>query len=301
MGVAPSTPVIRKKEKADDHHNIAIQDWDDEDSNPQSNFVPMHPYFTTQKRIEHREFSAEKKNRYENSPCIEEMLQIRASHLRKKAREEAMEAEKAKKRAEQAAKMKELEDAIRTGKLEELDLDLDADEDGDAVRDIDDADPESEEFRAIALFMKEKKLTTTRNSAPLHRKLGRWRHFRHAWKPYWNAGRNFDPCTQVLPWMFIGRGSLAKDHRFLEAMGFTHIMNCTKEVSSPFLLWLTTCLISMLSQMPNHHSGKFIYQRIPIDDSENCDAGSRFKKAIEFIKRVAQAKGKVRNSGHPMK
>lgn len=48
--------------------------------------------------------------------------------------------------------------------------------------------------------------------------------------------------------------------------------------------------------MPNQHSGKFVYQRIPLDDSEECDAGAKFKKAIEFIKRAALAKGKVYNS-----
>ncbi|CAE7571602.1 unnamed protein product, partial [Symbiodinium microadriaticum] len=124
--------------------------------------------------------------------------------------------------------MKELEEAIRTGNVEHLDLDLDADENTAEV-DIDDADPDSAEFRAIALFMKEKKLTATRNSSLMHRPLGRWRRFRTAWKAYWSNGRNFDPATQVLPWLWMGRGNLARDSQFLEGMGFTHIMNCTKE------------------------------------------------------------------------
>lgn len=229
QGVAPTTPIIRKKETDVGHNNLEIQDWEEESSNPASNFVPMHPYYTTEKRVEHREYSAEKKLRYENSPCIEDMLQIRKQYLKNKEKQDALEAEKAKKRARQAAKMKELEDAIRTGKVEDLDLDLDADEE-DVVVDMDDTDPDSEEFKAIALFMKEKKLTTTRNSALMHRKLSRYRHFRVSWRAYWTNGRRFDPCTEVLPWMYIGRGNLAKDSRFLEAMGFTHIMNCTKEV-----------------------------------------------------------------------
>lgn len=200
-GVVYSTPVIRKKEYIPEHHNLRIEDWEDENSNPAATVVKMNPFATTQKRIEHREFSAEKKLRYNNSPCIEEMMEIRTVHLRNKEKEERREAEKQKKREEQERKMKELEEAIRTGKVEDLDLDLEGD-DEDEAKDIDDSDPDSEEFRAIALFMKEKKLTQTRNSALMHRKLSRWRRFRFSWKvcPLVPPSSDFQPAmsTHVL-------------------------------------------------------------------------------------------------------
>ena len=234
-GVAPSTPLIKKKQSMDTG-NVALylQDIDDDDMNTHNpaagGKVQMHPFHTTQKRIEHREFSAEKKLRYENAPCIEEMMEIRKHHLKNLAKEQELEAAKEKKRQQQEAKMKELAEAIRTGNVENLDLDLDADEDNaEAIGD--DEDPDSAEFRAIALFMKEKKLVTTRHSSQFHRPTTKWRRFRIAYKAYWSNGNHYDPATQVLPWLWIGRGSVAKDCALLESMGFTHIMNCTKEVS----------------------------------------------------------------------
>lgn len=229
-------PVIRKKV-----NNIVLEDfqWDEKviDTTP----VPMDPYRTTKRRTVKQELSTQdKKYRQEHSPCIVDMLKMREIYLKQKAEEEKKEAARLKRRNLQMEQMKKLEDALKSGTIDSLEFDLGEDayaemSDGEN----DDPDEEDEEFKKMALFMKERRIVRQMQSHLMYIPLSNWRIFKYAFDAAFLAGKRFEPFTEILPWLYIGRGSVAKEERFFKALGFTHIMNCTREVITLILIFIT--------------------------------------------------------------
>lgn len=176
----------------------------------------------------------------------------------------------------QEEKMLALKQAMETGDTSVMDKEEENEEDlllkgADGIE-LDEAD--IAELKRMQLEIKEKKFTTKRNSAASHHPINR---IRRVWQSAWLAsgwGYSNNPFDQVLPWMFVGRGFLAKNVNFLEKHGFTHILNLTTDI-------------------PNSHPSKFVYKRIPIDDKDTEDASLHFRTIIDFIRRVALCRGKI--------
>jgi hypothetical protein len=231
IGVKPAQP-IKKREREDYHDKL---DWSEEEVGVSSGDPPMDPFRTTKKRVEKKEFSTlEKKYRTENLPCIEEMLKIRLIMLQQRAAEEKRLKEKERRRQLLLEQMNKLSEAIKNGNVEGVELEMGEDQNVEMPLDMDD-DAENAEFQRMALYLKEQRITRQMQSFLMHIPLTRYKRFKFAIDAAYFGGRRYEPFTQVLPWLYLGRGSVAKEQRFLQALGFTHVMNCTKEVS-PFAL-----------------------------------------------------------------
>lgn len=240
---------------------------EEEENAPSKSTVPFYFGHTQKKRIEKVYDSDEMKYRYENAPCIQDMLEIRSVYLKEKAREEKEKARKNRRKKELEEQQKRLDAALKSGKLDEID-DLE-----ETVEDDD--DPEDEELKMLALVIKERRICTQRQSYLVHTPLSKSAIFFKALRSKLFFPKRSQPYTYVLPWLILGRGGdITSNSNILMKLGITHIMNVTKDI-------------------PNSHPGRFVYQRIPIDDSTNVDGAAKFAKAIAFIKRVANCRGKL--------
>ena len=193
-----------------------------------------------------------------------------------KAKLLAKEAVLARKKKEQEEKMEALKKAMETGDTSVMDKE-DENEEDLLLKGIDGVELDENdlaELRKMQLEIKEKKFTSKRNTILCHHPLSKFQIWRRA--VYYASGwfYNNNPMDEILPWMFMGRGDLASNCDFLEKNSFTHILNVTTSIR-------------------NHHPSKFVYKRIPLEDSEEADAAVHFRTIIDFIRRVALCKGKI--------
>lgn len=146
----------------------------------------------------------------------------------------------------------------------------DSDEDGVGTLN----EHEKAQFREAAIQLKEQKLVRLRQSKSAYNTIPssklRW----FARKLSLGIGKREDKVTQVLPWLYIGSATEAAHQQYLLKMGITHILNVTSEIG-------------------NHYPQHFVYQRIPVKDTHDVDAFSKFPAAVKFIKRCWDVRGKL--------
>jgi len=271
--------IIEKKTivREDEVEEYKVKGYQFEENQPvgQGNGVLYFPNYTQQRRVEKTILSQETKFRFEVAPCIEDRLKMMVLYKEEEAKLMAQEAVKERKLKEAAEKVAALKKAIETGDTALMDQDED-DEDL-LLSSIDGVELDEKdilELKKMQTNIKEKKFTQQRHSVLRHQPISRlrrmWRAFSVATSTVWTN----DPMTQVLPWMFLGRGELAKNSQFLLKNGFTHILNVTTEI-------------------PNYYPGKFVYKRIPIEDTINEDASKHFRTIVDFIRRAATSRGKI--------
>jgi hypothetical protein len=233
-------PVIKKRT-----NNLTLEDYNYEESSDSSaGKLVMDPYQTTKRTVISIERSQnELKYRNETSPCVVEMLKIRESLLREKAEEEQKELRRLKRKRQQQEQLLKLETAIKENKLDSFEFDLEEDRntemnDGESSSSGPEGmTEEEEEFKKMALFMKERRIIRQMQSNLMHLPLSRYRIFKYSIDASLFGGKRYGPFTEILPWLYIGRGSIAKEERFFNSLGFTHVMNCTREVDDLLPPW----------------------------------------------------------------
>jgi hypothetical protein len=214
------------------NNNLTLEEfhWDDHSKEDNGKII-MDPYQTTVRRQVNIERSKlEKKYRQETSPCIVEMLQMREVLLKQKAMEEQKELRKQQRKKLLKEQLLKLETAMKEGNLENFEFDLGEDTNAEMNDGGSSLTEEEEEFQKAALFMKERRIVRHTQSNLMHIPLSNYRIFKRSFNAAWFGGKRFGPFTEILPWLYIGRGNIAKEERFFQALGFTHVMNCTREV-----------------------------------------------------------------------
>jgi hypothetical protein len=226
-------PVIQKRT-----NNLTLEEFHYEpESSDSSGKLVMDPYRTTKRTIISTERSQnELKYRNETSPCVVEMLKIRTALLKEKAEEEQKEIRRLKRKRQQQEQLLKLETAIKNNQLDTFEFESDEDRntemnDGESTGGPEGMTEEEEEFKKMALFMKERRIIRQMQSNLMHLPLSKWRRFKYSFDAAFFGGKRYGPFTEILPWLYIGRGSIAKEERFFNSLGFTHVMNCTREVS----------------------------------------------------------------------
>lgn len=274
--VVEKKTILRNPEEEEEEERQRTFQFAEDQPPGQGSAVQYFPDYTQQRRKERTIVSSELKHRTDVAPCIEDRLKLMKKYEEEKAKMLEREAVMARKKKEQEEKLAALQKALETGDTSLIDNDEDDDEDKlmDQVGDVELDEEDIAELKRMALDMKEKKITSQRNSVLVHRPMRKikriWRAFRLSTGTSW---KNND-CDQVLPWMYLGRADVAKNCQYLMKHNFTHILNVSKEI-------------------PNYHKGKFIYKRIPIIDSIHEDVACHFRTIIDFIRRVASCKGKL--------
>jgi hypothetical protein len=217
------------------HNNLTLEEfnWDENNNKDTEGKLIMDPYQTTVRRQVHIEKSKlEKKYRQETSPCIVEMLQMREILLKQKAAEEEKELRKQQRKNLLKEQLLKLETAMKEGNLDTFEFDLGEDMNAEMNDGGQTMTEEEEEFQKAALFMKERRIVRHTQSNLMHIPLSNYRIFKRSFSAAWFGGKRFGPFTEILPWLYLGRGSVAKEDRFFQALGFTHVMNCTREVNA---------------------------------------------------------------------
>jgi hypothetical protein len=128
------------------------------------------------------------------------------------------------------------------------------------------------------LGIKEKKLVMTRKTEIFHQNLtsGEKRSiYLKLFLGFSVNKENNKTTTYLTPWLIIGRKEVSQNLPLLIKMNITHILNVTADVNNAF---------------PKH----FLYEKIPIRDSEEEDIAKYFTKMIAFVKRCEMCEGRVR-------
>lgn len=124
---------------------------------------------------------------------------------------------------------------------------------------------DDEEFAILVMEMKETKLIKQRNPWRSHKEVSMYDRMKLALKFSMGMMTDKDPdLSEILPWMYLGTGSLAKKNHELSKHSFTHILNCTDDVD-------------------NFHEDQFVYKRLNIVDSEDADYGVIYILALLFL------------------
>jgi hypothetical protein len=226
-------PTRKNREKYGAENNeIKNQEieWIDEDEKiPSSTPPPFNPYKTQVRRVEKRIITSESKVRKENSPCIQDLLQMRTVMLK----ENEIEQKRNQRRQKQNAIISKLEDTLgRGGIVDELDV---IEDETEEMVDYDDDNQLNAEFKERSIYIKERKYVAGRCTARLHQPMSKFQIYRRAIRVYWTLSSTRDkPVSQILPWMFLGSKTHAANLRYLLDNGFTHILNVTQEVSDLF-------------------------------------------------------------------
>lgn len=214
-------------------------EWIDEDENiPSSSPPPFNPYKTQRKRIEKRIITNERKIRQENSPCLQDLLQLRTVLIK----ENEIEKKRTTLRMKQNEIISRLEDSLGKGGLgDELEL---IEDETEMVADLYEDENENQlnaEFKERSIFIKERRYVAGRCAARLHQPMSKFQIYRLATRVYWTLSSTRDkPVSQILPWMFLGSKTTAANLNYLLDNGFTHILNVTQEVNEPlFSSYLT--------------------------------------------------------------
>ena len=77
---------------------------------------------------------------------------------------------------------------------------------------------------------------------------------------------------EILPFLYLGSAYHAARRDMLDALGITALLNVS-------------------SDCPNHFEGHYQYKCIPVEDNHKADISSWFMEAIEYIGRLALARG----------
>jgi hypothetical protein len=203
---------------------------------PSKEDVPFYHGYTQNRRVEATVYSSEAEYRSENYPSINEMLDMRRKYLKKRDKELKEQAKKEQKRKELEEEQRKLKEKLQKGKIDENESEL-----KETIEDDD--DPEDEEFKMMALIMKEKKLVNQRMSYLAHHPIPDKEIFKIAIKIKLFNGKMTESYTKVLPWMFCGNGDNASNSNFLMSLGITHILNVTKHVSTVTLYTYILCIV----------------------------------------------------------
>jgi hypothetical protein len=221
-------PTKRNKEKYGTEKKNEQIEWVDEEENiPSSTAPPYNPYMTQVRRVEKRIITMEAKVRKDNSPCIQDLLQMRTVMLK----ENEIELKRNQRRKKQNEIISKLEDTLGRGGFGLVDeVDIIEDETEEMV-DYDDDNQLNAEFKERSIFIKERKYVAGRCTARLHQPMTKFQIYRLAIRVYWTLSSTRDrPVSQILPWMFLGSKTQAANLRYLLDNGFTHILNVTEEV-----------------------------------------------------------------------
>ena len=207
---------------------------------PSSTPAPFNPYKTQIKRSEKKIISKELQIRKENSPCIEELLQMRSGLLKEKEFENNLD----KKRIKQQELISKLENMLGNGKTLEISgidnvidgevgiLDGEVKEEDEFI-DYDDENEINAEFKERSIYVKERKYVAGRGTVKYHNELSRFQIYRIATRLYWSlTSTRVKPVSYILPWMYLGSKTTAANLQYLLENGFTHILNVTQEVIS---------------------------------------------------------------------
>lgn len=182
--------------------------------------------------------SNEGKIRLENVPTINDRVEMRKADLRQKAKEQL----KKQKLAEQLRKMEEkrLKDEEEARKRAakrrffEREMNIPGIDVGPAEEDTNDSDGEDneqdEEYKLAILLSKERRLVTQRLTAKFHNRMNPIRVLAVQAQLSLKIGSTSATYSEILPWLFIGRGKVAENIHALTKIGCTHVMNVTKEV-----------------------------------------------------------------------
>lgn len=204
--------------------------------------VQFDPASTQTKKQEYIITSNEAKYRNENFPTINDKVEMRRAELRQKARDQAMKAKLAAKLAAMEEKRIRTEEKARQAEKKRLfklrgsvepehDLEIDTEEHEEEIDHVTgDTNDHDEEYKLAILVSKERKLTGQRLTARAHKPVGYFYLKSVQMKLLLKVGSTGALYSEILPWMFIGRGTIAQNIHSLTKIGATHILNVTKEV-----------------------------------------------------------------------
>lgn len=208
--------------------------------------VDFNPESSQWRRMEAFIMSDEGKYRHENYPTIQDKMEMHRQHLKQKHKEEMMKqvlAEKLKKmeekrimdeerRNEASRKRRGLIAKMRGGGAEDA---FAVDEEEEQLpEEADAAMQDNEEYRLAMLVSKERRLTSQRLTARVHAPLSRFSVLATQLALSLQLSSTSSLCTRVLPWLYLGRGTVAQNIHSLSKLSATHILNVTKEVPNYF-------------------------------------------------------------------
>jgi hypothetical protein len=248
---------------------------------PQRKEAPI--FLATHTQIKRQELyvrSNEEEYRRKHFPTIFERIELQKEWAKEQQREAriAAEREAVQLRIDQMTRQKNGE------RLEEDELSLleDIDDQINKIGATDDFEQETNkkqttnaEYTTQILEFKEQKVVSTRDTDQYHREYTMWERRKKAVKiSLGYVGKQRQDCTEILPWLLIGRRELATNMQLLLQLNITHILNMTHDV-------------------PNAFVKHFVYEKVPVRDSEDSDIGLHFDRIISFIDRVEACKGRV--------
>jgi hypothetical protein len=205
--------------------------------------VRFDPASTQTKTQEYIITSNEAKYRSDNFPTIHDKVEMRRAELRQKAREQAMKAKLAVKLAAMEEKRIRMEEKARQAEKKRLfglkgsvepenDIEVDAEENEEEIDHVTgESNEHDEEYKLAILVSKERKLTGQRLTARAHKPIGYFYLKSVQMKLLLRVGSTGAVYSEILPWLFLGRGNIAQNIHSLTKIGATHILNVTKEVT----------------------------------------------------------------------
>eukprot|EP01041_Mallomonas_annulata_P009014 gene9014-18668_t len=270
-------PVELVKHRHHSHHDHKQKSKTDqifEDNRPPLNDT-LDP-LTTQKRILVRvQCSNEVQIRKINFPNFRDREEVHDNWLEEIEEEKKAAAKLEAKRKRWERRKRQLEKSMNDGADSK---EGDGEEDGEDFEEFEDSDDDSDddgdEVQQAALALREKKLCTNRRTYTSHNPRGLFSKVKTAIALSLTLGWRSKLLTEVLPWMWVGEASASENLAVLLKLGITHILNVTFEAKNCF-------------------PDKFVYKQIKLHDSPEEDAGAKFDKAIKFIGRVAECRGRI--------
>lgn len=190
--------------------------------------------------------SNEAKYRHEHYPTIQDKLELHRQEMKKKHKEEMMKQVLAEKLRKMEEKRISDEERIRRQKKkmrflpqlgdQPVDIVVETEDDGlDGELAEDDADiANNEEYKLAMLVSKERRLTNQRLTARAHEPVSSFYILRTQLALSLQLSSTSSLYTDVLPWLFMGRGEVASKVHALSKLSITHVLNVTKEVPNYF-------------------------------------------------------------------
>ena len=211
------------------------------------NYLPDSTQYRTKEAII---MSDEAKFRHENYPTIQDKMEVHRQFLKTKHKEEMMKqmlAEKLKKmeekrirdeerRIEQSKKRRGIMKLVPGAGSGADTFEVDDEEPDEFGEDPEDAAyiKDHAEYKLAVLVSKEKRLTNQRLTARQHKTLGKFYILRTQIILTLQLAPTNSLYTQILPWLYVGRGTIAQNIHSLSKLSTTHILNVSKEVPNYF-------------------------------------------------------------------
>ena len=230
--------------------------------------------------------------RRKNQPNIYQRIETQKEWIIEQIQEEKISARrdalirKADKAMQQMSEASDLEGGSPDNTLmdyddsleQDLDL-LEADDDNreDTMEDNPNLKQTQQQLKEQFLLIKERKVVMMRKTEVYHKGLTLYQQRKLFFKMIfgWNVNKNNSKNhTFILDWLILGRKEIATNLQALLKLNVTHVLNMTQDIKNSF-------------------SKHFMYEKIPVRDSDDEDIGKYFPKMIAFIKRCEMCKGRV--------